>query len=257
MLDRSFYTLKSVDSPILAIALHDGHYIDPELRPFQLLNEAERAREEDPYTGFMITDLPVTTLRVHSSRFQLDLNRFWEKAIYEEPEDAWGLKVWSKKLAPEWRAQLQENYRKFQQEIDSKIKSTIQQYGCFIILDVHSYNYKRQSPFQVLDEQRNPEMNLGTWYNNLHWKPLCNRYESFLKKTAVNGHLPDVRQNVAFKGGGFAQQVLAKYSNQGCVISIEFKKTFMDEWTGVATIPHLLDLRNLLKVSVPFLYNEL
>ncbi|MCH5717488.1 N-formylglutamate amidohydrolase [Niabella hibiscisoli] len=89
------FTIVNRNTPILAFALHDGHEIDDALRPYLLLDEQGRAREEDPYTGYMISELPVTTILVHGSRFQLDLNRTKEKSVYAKPEDAWGLKVWN------------------------------------------------------------------------------------------------------------------------------------------------------------------
>ena len=44
----------------------------------------------------------------------------------------------------------------------------------------------------------------------------------------------DVRQNVKFKGRNLAWWVHERYAGVGCVLALEFKKTFMDEWTGHA-----------------------
>ncbi len=46
------------------------------------------------------------------------------------------------------------------------------------------------------------------------------------------GRALDVRENVKFKGGYFGQWLFEKYGDNICPISIEFKKFFMDEWTG-------------------------
>ena len=95
MRPQSPFTVVDRNTPILAFALHDGHQIDDALKSHLLLGEQQRSREEDPYTGYMISELPVTTVTVHTSRFQLDLNRTKEKAVYQKPEDAWGLSVWN------------------------------------------------------------------------------------------------------------------------------------------------------------------
>ena len=43
----------------------------------------------------------------------------------------------------------------------------------------------------------------------------------------------DVRENVKFVGRGIAQWAHERYPDQAIVLAIEFKKTYMDEWTGV------------------------
>ena len=42
----------------------------------------------------------------------------------------------------------------------------------------------------------------------------------------------DVRDNVKFLGQNLAWFIHDRYPGVGCVLAIEFKKTFMDEWTG-------------------------
>ena len=48
-----------------------------------------------------------------------------------------------------------------------------------------------------------------------------------------NGRRLDVRENVAFQGKGEQTRfVHERYPGRGCAIALEFKKFFMDEWTG-------------------------
>jgi hypothetical protein len=42
----------------------------------------------------------------------------------------------------------------------------------------------------------------------------------------------DVRENVKFQGGNFSRWIHGKFPGTGCALAIEFKKFFMDEWTG-------------------------
>ena len=216
-----------------------------------LLSEQERAREEDPYTVFMIAGLPVTKVNVSSSRFQLDLNRVIERAIYEKPEDAWGLNVW-KALPEDEKQRLHSDYGLFYDAIKSLLEDTIKNHGYFVILDVHTYNHRRDDAFTEADAEANPEINMGTFYNEQHWKGFCSAYTRFMVSQNF-----DARENVKFKGGAFAQWVIKNYGNKGCVLSIEFKKVFMDEWTGIANLPHLVRLQNLLSASVDFLNSEI
>lgn len=74
-------TLSVGASPLVAAAIHDGHEIRDEITNIIALSEAERLREEDPYTGkwTCITDNQIIGLR---SRFEIDLNRPRDKAVY-------------------------------------------------------------------------------------------------------------------------------------------------------------------------------
>lgn len=249
-MNQSFFEIENLATPLIATAIHDGHFIREELRPFMLLNEQERAKEEDPYTAFMITDLPVTKIKVSSSRFQLDLNRFIEKAIYEKPEDAWGLNVWES-LPDAEKTKLRSDYDNFYDSVKHLLDETINIHGYALILDVHTYNHRRDNAFTEADIDGNPEINTGTFYNNPKWKELCSDYTQFLTSQDF-----DARENIKFKGGAFAQWMINNYGDKICVLSVEFKKTFMDEWTGVADVSHLLRLQNLLSKSVDFLSAE-
>src|SRR5690606_32098417 len=81
------------NSPIIATAIHDGHYIPITYLKNMILEEHERTREEDPYTIYL-TELPANRVTVSVSRFFTDLNRPKNKCIYRTPEDAWNLHVW-------------------------------------------------------------------------------------------------------------------------------------------------------------------
>lgn len=236
----------------MAFALHDGHAMDGQLKPYLLLDEQGRAREEDPYTGFIIADLPVTTVTVNSSRFMVDLNRTKEKCIYLNPEDAWGLKVW-KELPQADIDDIHADYDFFYETVAAVIKAAIEEYGYFVILDVHSYNHKRQDADTEADTEKHPEINMGTAWNLPQWKSICREATEWLSTSKILGHPVDARENILFKGGAFAQWVIENFGVKGLVLSVEFKKTFMDEWTGVADIPHVLQLRKLMDSLLGFL----
>jgi hypothetical protein len=42
----------------------------------------------------------------------------------------------------------------------------------------------------------------------------------------------DVRENVRFRGGNFGRWAHSSFPDAACVLSVEVKKFFMDEWTG-------------------------
>jgi hypothetical protein len=76
------------------VAVHDGHELRPEVRELMKLSDDARLLEEDPFTSQWV-DIAASHFTVHRSRFEMDLNRPRESAVYQGPEDAWGLEVWN------------------------------------------------------------------------------------------------------------------------------------------------------------------
>jgi len=250
------FNIDKKDSPIIALALHDGHFITPEVLSYMNLKEHERFREEDPYTAYM-ADLHVNKVTVHTSRFLVDLNRLENKAIYKVPEDAWGLQIWKNEFPKKIEKNLLEYYQSFYNKIEELIKEIIQKFGYFLILDIHSYNHRRESPDKTAPEIDNPEINIGTAFNHSKWQPLTKNFMAYLSQCLIAGKYPDVRENIVFKGGGLSQWVNNSYGENGCVLSVEFKKTFMDEWTGRAFINHIQEIRKALLGTIPILTHDL
>jgi N-formylglutamate deformylase len=91
--EPAVWRLHEGHGPVVAVALHHGHDLRPEVAKLIALDEAERLREEDPYTGGW-TDIADTGVVVERSRFEVDMNRPRDLAVYLEPERAWGLRVW-------------------------------------------------------------------------------------------------------------------------------------------------------------------
>ena len=78
------------DSPVIGPAIHSGSELRQDCRNLARLSDSERLREEDPFTDMLIEDFP-NRIVVHRSRFEVDLNRAREAAVYVRPEQAWGL----------------------------------------------------------------------------------------------------------------------------------------------------------------------
>lgn len=87
------WILREGNGPLVAVALHDGHDIGAEVSPLLAVSESDRTREEDPFTA-MWTTVADTQIVVKRSRFEFDLNRPREQAVYLSLEDSWGLSVW-------------------------------------------------------------------------------------------------------------------------------------------------------------------
>ncbi|MGH8657056.1 MAG: N-formylglutamate amidohydrolase, partial [Gammaproteobacteria bacterium] len=78
------FVLEEGDGPIVATAIHAGHALHPEIAALIALDEATRLREEDPFTAQLARVAP-TRLIALRSRFEVDLNRPRERAVYRVP----------------------------------------------------------------------------------------------------------------------------------------------------------------------------
>lgn len=213
---------------LIATAIHAGHDLRPEVAQRLVLDEATRLREEDPFTDLLGRHAPARVV-VNRSRFEADLNRVRDKAVYKNPADAWGLELWdSYPLPDEVVAGSLAYYDSFFDALGERLDEVAAR-GPFILLDVHSYNFRREGPRQP-DEpvMENPEVNLGTGSVDMdRWGDVDAAF-----RLAMAAQHFDIRENVKFEGQNLAWWVHERYPDTGCVLALEFKKEFMDEWTG-------------------------
>jgi N-formylglutamate amidohydrolase len=241
----SFETVAA--GPIVAVALHAAHRVRGEVAAWFALDDDARLREEDPYTDTWtrVADTRVVALR---SRFELDLNRSRERAVYADPEQAWGLEVWRetprvqdvrphRDSAPLPAAVLAESLRlhdAFYACMRRLLDQVAARCGRFVVLDLHSYNHRRGGPRAAPDDPlANPDLNVGTaGLERSAWAPVLDAFVERMRAQTVGARPLDVRENVRFGGGYFPRWVNATYGPTGCALALEWKKTFMDEWTG-------------------------
>ena len=246
------------DMPLVAAAIHNGHALSDTIAELTALSEAERLREEDPFTGLW-TGTAAKRIIAHYSRFQVDLNRPREKAVYLEPGDAWGMKVWKTNPTPGLLSKLLETHDAFYHELRKGFDRLQSRYGRFIVYDLHSYNHRRRGPLEPQeDPQLNPEVNIGTGTMERHrWAPIVDRFISDLHGFDFMGRYLDVRENIKFKGGYFSRWIHENFPHSVCCISIEFKKFFMDEWSGEPDQSNLEAIGAALAATVPGVLAEL
>jgi N-formylglutamate amidohydrolase len=238
--------------PLVATAIHDGHAVRQAIADRLALDEATRLREEDPYTGLLAAVFP-THILGRRSRFELDLNRDCEHAVYRKPEDAWGLQVWRTELREEFVAESLVHYDQFYGSVRALLRGMIAAYGAVVVLDIHSYNHRREGPEGACaDCSANPEVNIGTGsVDRRRWGRLVDRLIGDLRQAEVGGETLDVRENVKFQGGHFPRWINDVFSDAACAIAIEFKKTFMDEWTGELDRRRCTQLQAALRGAIP------
>lgn len=240
------------DGPVIATAIHDGHGLRPSLRPLVALPADERMREEDPLTG-MFTEVGDVRIQVPTSRFETDLNRPREGAVYARPEDCWGLEVWRAPMPEQEIESSLAAWDRFYTMFAELVERMLERWNALLLIDLHSYNHRRDGADAApAAQQDNPDIELGiTTADPDRWGSVVTQFSQVLRVHPVNGRKPDVRANVRFPTGGhFPEWVYSRWGSRVCTISPEFKKIFMDEWTGQADIAALYDLRASLQSAV-------
>ncbi len=249
---QASWVLTQGHGPIVAVALHDGHNIRAEVSSLLALSESDRTREEDPFTALWTT-VADTQIVVKQSRFEFDLNRPREKAVYLTPEDAWGLSVWHSVPSEEIVARSLAEYDAFYATVKRVFADIEQRFGCFVVFDLHTYNHRREG-LEALpaDPRYNPEINLGTGsLNRDRWAPVVDRFITDLRSFDFLGQHLDVRENIRFRGGHFSRWTHQTFPESACVLAIEVKKFFMNEWTHRADPEQLDAIRCALQSTVP------
>lgn len=256
--ENEVYTLTEGPGPLIATAIHDGHDLREEVARIIKLGEAERRREEDPYTSCWV-DVAETRLVALRSRFEVDLNRPREKAVYLTPHDCWGLDVWRQPPTDEVIERSLEEYDAYYAALRDLLTAKQNKYGKFVLYDIHSYNHRRDGPGAAPESPAlNPEINVGTGtMDRERWAPLVDRFISDLRSFDFAGRQLDVRENVKFRGGHQVRWLHENFARSGCGLAIEFKKFWMNEWNGEKD-EELIDLLGrALSSTVPGVLAEL
>lgn len=213
------------------------------------LSDPDRLREEDPFTGQAIVGVP-THIIAHRSRFEVDLNRGLELAVYRTPEQSWGLNLWREAPSDELVERSLAYHRAFYATLGTTLDGIAVDHPKFVVLDVHSYNHRRGGPdAPPTPPEGAPEINIGTFsMPRDEWAWLLDPLMQAMRDYDFGGRQLDVRENVAFQGKGeLTRFVHANYPGTGCAIALEFKKFYMDEWSGEPDEAALAHMRGFIR----------
>jgi hypothetical protein len=197
------------------------------------LGEAERRREEDPCSAIWTGAAPTGIIALRS-RFEVDLNRPRERAVYRRPEDAWGLELWLEELPTDLVERSLATHDAFYVAMGDLLDGLMRRQGRFIVLDLHSYNHRRAGPDAPADDPRkSPDINFGTVSLTApSWRPFVDRLIEVASSARIGGRPVSVGENLRFGGGHFPTWVNQRYGARGAAIAVEVKKVYIDEWTG-------------------------
>jgi hypothetical protein len=242
---QRWWTMTRGPGPVIATAIHDGNELRPEVARAMVLPDLDRLREEDPFTGQAVAGV-ATHVIAHRSRFEFDLNRAADGAVYRTPDQSWGLRVWDEEPGEQLVAESLELHAAYYRMLGALLDDIAASHDRFVLIDVHSYNHRRDGADAAPTPQdKAPDVNIGTFsMPREQWAFLVDPLIAAMRGFDFNGRHLDVRENVAFQGKGEQTRfVHERYPGKGCAIALEFKKFFMDEWSGEPDAAELSAMR--------------
>jgi len=227
--DGGFACHLDFDRPQIAVAIHAGHRVRPELLPFMALSDAERLFEEDEATEVMIRRFS-NAVWVLESRAVYDLNRDEDSALPLTPEKFWGTRVYKEVPPREMNRKSLERYRRFYRHLGTLITHLLDRFDRCVVYDIHSYNITRQQAKGFDDP---PVFNLGTrGIDRNRWRQEVDDWLSLLGTIRLPGITPTVAENQVFMGHGELCRRLTDWDSRILVLPTEVSKVYMDELTG-------------------------
>ncbi len=217
--DYSFTLKIDTYEPYVCGAVHDGHQFRKELWDKCLHSEYERWYEEDPKTKKMVQSHPIV-IAGRDSRFEYDLNRTPENAIYE---DAWGKKLWKQPLTASEKEKSLEKHYNFYRVVNVLIKKLEQKFGHVVVYDMHSYNWRRWN-------REVPVFNLGTSNVAQKYNDDIELWRQTLEQIKLpNGIKTTAKINDVFKGNGYFLKYITQNFKNTLVLATEVSKIYCNE----------------------------
>jgi len=202
-------------------AVHNGHQFRKDLWDICMHSEYDRWYEEDPETKTMVKSHPIVIAGM-DSRFEYDLNRAPENAIYD---DAWGKKLWKNPLPKHQKEKSLAKHKAFYKVVAALISKIEAKFGICLVYDMHSYNWKRW-------DRKVPTWNLGT--SNVDQNRFAKAIEMWSKSLSElqlpHGIESTSLINDTFQGNGYFLQFITQNFKNTLVLATEIAKVYCNEY---------------------------
>lgn len=205
-------------------AVHDGHQLRKELWDNCMHTSYERWYEDDPATKSMISSHPIVIAGL-DTRFEYDLNRAPEVAIYE---DAWGKELWKTPLTEKMKSKSLAKHHAFYKVVQALIKKLESIHKVCVVYDMHSYNWRRW-PREV------PTWNLGTQnIDNDRFNFCIEAWRKSLSEINLpNDIVSSAAINDTFYGNGYFLKYITSYFQNTLVLATEVAKIYCNEYEQI------------------------
>ena len=245
--DYSFTVKIDEYAPYICGAVHDGHQFRKSLWENCLHTEYERWYEEDPCTKTMVQSHPIV-LAGCDSRFEYDLNRAPETAIYD---DAWGKQLWRDPLPEDEIEQSLTKHANFYRVVQTLVKKIETKYEKAIVFDMHSYNWQRW-------DREVPTWNLGTAnIDNDRFGRLADSWSAKLGGMQLPNALQSTSKiNDTFQGNGYFLKYITQNFKNTLVFATEISKIYCNELSGKIYQDVVRSVEQQLKEIIPLQVRE-
>ncbi|RZV65425.1 MAG: hypothetical protein EX254_05645 [Flavobacteriaceae bacterium] len=219
------FTLKISDYvPYVCGAVHDGHNFRRELWAKCLHSEYDRWYEEDPETRNMVISHPIIISGL-DSRFEYDLNRAPEDAIYD---DAWDKQLWKTPLTNQEKSISLAKHTAFYEVVHALMTKIESKFGAAIVFDMHSYNIRRW-------DREVPTWNLGTSnIDNDRFGDFVEKWRQSLEEIQFPYQIKSTAKiNDTFQGNGYFLKFITKNFKNTLVLATEIAKVYCNEYDQV------------------------
>lgn len=206
--------------PYICCALHHGTQIRSELESVCALSPEQRYHQEDPFTGNLISSLPVV-LVAQDSRYEYDLNLNPDDCIYYV---AWGAKVWKRALTVDEQQRSFQKHARFYEILTKLTAKIIHKWAACLIFDVRSYNAEER------DYKHPPIFNIGSdFLNKTTYDRTVRRWEKELSKITLPNIDVTVGENEMYYGNAHLAAYMANTFTHCLVLPTEISKIFYDK----------------------------
>ncbi|WP_083917353.1 flavohemoglobin expression-modulating QEGLA motif protein [Thiomicrorhabdus arctica] len=218
-------------------AIHNGHQLRKDLAKKCVLSDSERLYEESPFTGEMISSMPITLVAL-DSRYEYDLNQPAETCIYKEAKQVWSVPLAINEI------QLSVNkHALFYRVLGALIKKVEKLHGNCLVYDLHAYNHGHMA-----GEISPPTFNIGTeQLDSIRWDRVITHWNKSLGMT----NMPNIDTRSAidelFFGRGYLATFVKQHFKNTLALPTVIKKVFMNELSGEAYPLVLDELKSALK----------
>ena len=233
----------------MSTAVHAGHDLRPEVAARIAVDDDTRRREEDPFTDDFLGDrrnAGVSSI-VPGSR-SISTGRV-RRAVYLRPDDAWGLDVWTDPAPRRRGAGVARRLRRLlrgRSPSVSTVSRPAARSSCSTC--TRTTTVARAPTRPAGPECRQPggqrrhrcprSAAMGAGRRAVHRRSA--------RRAGRRSPSSTFARTSASAAATFSRWVASRYPDTGCALAIEFKKVFMDEWTGEPDDRHLAELAGAL-----------
>ncbi len=221
-LDGSFALKLEEYVPYICFSTHSGSKISKKSLKNIAISQRKRKYHEDPHTADFIVSMPIMAQGL-DSRYEYDLNRSPENAIYDE---FLGDKVWKKPLTKAQKEIYLQKHQNFYTVISVLVKTLERKFKACIVYDIHAFNYKKI-------ERETPIFNIGTEkINNTKFGAFVQSWQTELGKIKLPEMDTTVKLNDVFQGTGYLLEYITTHFPNTLVLPTEIKKVYCNEEKG-------------------------